>query len=346
MQPEGDATLRVRRSEVGPDDVVAELERLVVELGLAEEPVFVPASVVLAGAGAKPGRTDVEVRRPDGTFEGMLRCVPHDDEALRRVGILADHAGTTIQLVGRLRDAEHREAMVRRIAERLQDALLPQVPDVTNSTIAVAYRPAARDAKVGGDFYDVFPLPGGRVLLAIGDVMGKGVEAAAQMSLITQTLRALALAGLDLDVLLDRLDEQVMWQDTELMATVWCGLYEPGTGELAFASLGHPPALLLRAEGDPIRLELEGLPLGAGDLADQPPEVRTRRLANRDLLVLYTDGVVEASKDLLAGQEALLTAVKRRREEPVGDILNGVLDDVLGEAAHSDDAAMLVLRRG
>jgi serine phosphatase RsbU (regulator of sigma subunit) len=109
--------------------------------------------------------------------------------------------------------------------------------------------------------------------------------------------------------------------------------------------LGHPPALLLRADGDPIRLELEGLPLGLRELVERPPEVRTRRLESRDLLVLYTAGVVEASKDYLAGQHALLDAIRRRREETVGEILKGALSDLLEGAGHSDDAAMLVLRR-
>jgi phosphoserine phosphatase RsbU/P len=189
-------------------------------------------------------------------------------------------------------------------------------------------------------------LPDGRVLIAVGDVMGKGVDAALHTSRITHTMRSLAMGGLELDLLLERLDEQITWQDPDLMATVWCGLYEPDSGELHFASLGHPPALLLRADGNPIRLELEGLPLGLRDLTDRPPEIRARRLAPRDLLVLYTDGVVEASKDYLAGQEALLAAVAFRRDEPVGEILNGALEELLANAGHSDDAAMLILRRG
>jgi phosphoserine phosphatase RsbU/P len=135
------------------------------------------------------------------------------------------------------------------------------------------------------------------VLVTVGDVVGKGVEAAVRTSRITQTLRALALRELPLDQLLALADEQVVWQDPEIMATLWCGMYEPDTGELAFASLGHPPALLLRSSGDPIRLELEGLPLGMRDLSPDPPEVCTRRLDARDLLVLYTDGVVEASRE-------------------------------------------------
>jgi phosphoserine phosphatase RsbU/P len=339
------ASLRLHQPGLTPEEIAAALEYLVTELRLAGDPVFVPAAVSLTDRlGQDPDRVGVEVRGAE-RIEGVLYCSVEDEAAVAWIRGLADHAGIALSLAARLRDSERREASVRRVAERLQDALLPRVPQVANSTIAVEYRAAARDTKVGGDFYDVFRLPDERVLIAIGDVMGKGMEAAVHTSRITQTLRALAMGGLDLAVLLERLDEQVTWQESELMATVWCGLYEPGSGELSFASLGHPPALLLRADGDPIRLELEGLPLGLRELVERPPEVRTRRLESRDLLVLYTDGVVEASKDYLAGQHALLDAIRRRREETVGEILKGALSDLLEGAGHSDDAAMLVLRR-
>lgn len=339
-----DASLRLHDPGLTPDGLTAELEAAVSELGLAEDVAFVPAATALA-VEVPTGRIEFEVRLPDGGLEGMLRCIPREPAALAHIALLADHAGLALSVLGRLNEAERREASARRVAEHLQGTLLPAVPNVPQSTIAVAYRAAARDAKVGGDFYDVFPLPDGRVLLTVGDVVGKGVEAAVHTSRITQTLRALALTHMALDSLLDCLDEQISWQETDLMATLWCGYYTPRSGELEFASLGHPPALLLRGDGNPIRLELEGLPLGLRDLAERPPEIRNRRLASRDLLVLYTDGVVEASKDYLAGQEALLHAIASRREEPVNEILNGALSELLADAGHSDDAAMLVLRR-
>src|SRR5690606_1420838 len=140
----------------------------------------------------------------------------------------------------------------------------------------------------------------------------------------------LALQRLPIDELLARVDEHVVWQDPEIMATLWCGIYEPDSGELSFASLGHPPALLLRSTGEPIRLELEGLPLGMRDLSPKPPEIRSRQLDSRDLLVLYTDGVVEASRDYLAGQDALLRAVEAHRDDPLEELLNAALSELLG----------------
>jgi len=283
-------------------------------------------------------------RRPAGVLR-LKEAVPG-----RELDLVLAHAATAFAHLQRRERMARRADAVRRVAERLQDALLPDLPELPNTLMDVRYRSAGREARVGGDFYDVFGLPDGRALLVVGDVMGKGIEAASRTSRITQTLRALALQGLDLQVLLERCHEQVTYQDPEIMATVWCGVYDPASGELEFASLGHPPALLLRGGDDParhdaIRLELEGLPLGMRDLTDTPPETRSRRLGPRDLLVLYTDGVVEASGDFLAGVEALRAAVEARADEPLAEIVSDVLDEMLADADHRDDAVLFLLRR-
>jgi phosphoserine phosphatase RsbU/P len=346
LRPVEEAALALHRPGLRFAEVTELLEELVVDLGITDEAVFQSAAEIRAGEDAgRAGHVLAEVRRPDGVLVGALRLRPVADDAAQAAHVLAAHAGVALGAIAQVRAIERREAAVRRVSERLQDALLPPLPDVPFTSLQVAYRAAAREAKVGGDFYDVFELPDGRVLVAVGDVVGKGVEAAVRTTRITQTIRALALQGLPLDDLLARADEQVVWQDREVMATLWCGLYEPDTGELAFASLGHPPALLLRSGGDPIRLELEGLPLGMRDLSPEPPEIRTRLIEPRDLLVLYTDGVVEASRDFLAGQEALQRAIEARRDEPLDILLTEALDELLAEANHTDDAVMLLLRR-
>lgn len=332
-----------------PGQSADQVIRLLVEaasgLGLASEAFHLSASAAEAGTVRDPDLVDVPVLADDDLRFGNLLCSGVARPALPALRALAAHAGQALAGQIRLRAVQHEAADVRRVSEALQDALLPEPPPVPHTTLAVGYRAASREAKVGGDFYDVAPLPDGQVLIVVGDVMGKGIEAAVHTSLITQTLRSLALAGHGLEQLLERADTQVRWQRDELMATLWCGLYDPATGELAFASLGHPPALLLRASGEHLRLELHGLPLGMRELSPDPPEVRTRRLEPRDLLVLYTDGVVEAHRDYLAGQEALLAALVARANNPVGEILDSALDELLADAGHADDAAMLLLRR-
>lgn len=329
--------------KLSPGGIVGALERKVVELGLAERATFL--TEIIDSPGESSGRTVVPVHGTDGTARGALSCDDVPGDGVWPLRLLASHAGAALDARVRVREARRREDALRVISEELQDALLPALPALERTTMDVAYRPASADARVGGDFYDALPLPDGRVLIVVGDVVGKGVQAASHTSRITYTLRSLALQGLELDELLKRCDEHVVHQDPGLMATVWCGLYEPASGELAFASLGHPPALLMRAEGDPISLALEGLPLGLRDLAEGPPEIRTRLLQPRDLLVLYTDGVVEASRDYLAGQKALLAAVEARRDEPLSELLTGVLDEMLTGAGHLDDAVMMLLRR-
>jgi phosphoserine phosphatase RsbU/P len=335
-------------SDLSPGDIVERLQELVVGLGLASAARFVPTSAGHPGAHGQA--LAVPVTQPGtavglGRLAGWLCCQDSDPRDLAKIQMLGAHAGVALGALARVREVEAREEQVRRVAEQLQDSLLPVLPEVAGASVAVQYRAAARDARVGGDFYDVFPLPDGRVLIVVGDVMGKGVEAAGRTSMITQTLRALALQDLPLDELLARADRQVSYQDPDMMATVWCGFYEPATGELAFASLGHPPALLMRADGEPLHLTMEGLPLGLRNLTDEPPECRDRQLQSRDLLVLYTDGVVEASRDYLAGQEALQAAIAERRGEPLAQIVQDALDDLLRDAGHTDDAVMLLLRR-
>lgn len=349
LRPVEEAALALHEPGLDADAITARLERLVVDLQLASEPTFLPAALrwsgTIEGTDCGNGIVEIDVRRPDGVLAGVLRCRPRSALTERHAVVLATHAGVALGGVERLAEIERREQGVRRIAERLQDTLLPTLPSLPSTLVAVAYRAASREARVGGDFYDVFVLPNGSVLIVVGDVVGKGVEAAARTARITQTLRALALQDLELYELLEMADRQVTWQDPEIMATLWCGLYDPTSRELAFASLGHPPALLLRADGNPMRLELEGLPLGLRDLTEEAPEVRHRQLESRDLLVLYTDGVVEASRDFLAGQEALQKAIVARRDEPLEQIVEGALSELLADAGHQDDAVMLVLRR-
>lgn len=344
-----EAALALHQPALSAEQVTDLLVALVGDLGLAESPQFQAGQ-----GGTKPpieGLVPAPVYRgttPSGRtrLAGVLWYRPKSGEVSHHVESLAAHASLALAAVADRDEVARREDSVRRIAEKLQDSLLPPLPLLDQTLLAVEYRAAGRDTRVGGDFYDVFPMPDGRVLIVVGDVMGKGVEAASRTSRITQTLRALAMQGLDLDELLARVDEQVSFQDPDIMATLWCGLYVPATGELDFASLGHPPALLVReGKEDPIHLALRGLPLGLRDLSEEPPEVRDRRLAPRDLLVLYTDGVIESSGDVIAGLEALHDAIRARRNEPLDRLVGECLDVLLAQGGHTDDAVMLLLRR-
>lgn len=343
-----DAALALHQPSLSVGDVTALLTSLVAELGLARDTLFQPGRRSLTPP--RPGLVAAPVHAgtaPSGRIRlaGVLWYEPADPEVSRYVESLAAHASLAVGAVVERDAMATREDSLRRIAEKLQDSLLPPLPVLDQTMLAVEYRAAGTDTRVGGDFYDVFPMPDGRVLIVVGDVMGKGVEAASRTSQITQTLRALAMQGLDLNELLARVDDQVSFQDPDIMATLWCGLYVPATGELHFASLGHPPALLVREGKDPVHLALSGLPLGLRDLSEDPPECRDRQLAPRDLLVLYTDGVVESSGDVIAGLDALHAAIRQRRNEPLDRMVRECLDELLDEGGYTDDAVMLLLRR-
>ena len=344
-----EAALALHQPSLSAEQVTALLVELIGELGLGENPVYLPAKRGMPapedGVAAAPVHQGQSTAgRP--VLAGVLFYRPADGVVTRQVEALAAHASLALAAVADREEMARREDSVRRISEKLQDSLLPPLPELEKTRLSVEYRAAGRDNRVGGDFYDVFAMPDGRVLIVVGDVMGKGVEAASRTSRITQTLRALAMQGLELDELLARVDEQVSFQDPDIMATLWCGLYVPATGELDFASLGHPPALLLRDTNlEPIHLSVTGLPLGLRDLSEDPPECRDRRLAPRDLLVLYTDGVIESSGDVIAGLEALHRTVRARRAEPLDRLVRRALNELLDEGGHTDDAVMLLLRR-
>lgn len=315
------------------------LARAVVRLGLAGAARAGEAEVATSRGSIV---VDLASSQRPGT---VLVCDDVAEDAEWPIRFLASHAGVAIDARAGARAARRREEALRAISEELQDALLPSLPTLAYTSMHVLYRAATTHARVGGDFYDVFGLPDGRVLVVVGDVMGKGVHAASHTARITHTLRALALQDLDLDMLLERCDQQIRYQTPGAMATIWCGFYSPRTGELEFASLGHPPALLVRADGDPISLALEGLPLGMRDLSDEVPEVRTRRLESRDLLLLYTDGLVESSGDYVAGQKLLQAAVEARKDDPLPALIDSTLHDMLDGTAVRDDVLVLALRR-
>ncbi|GAB3955948.1 hypothetical protein GCM10027614_66720 [Micromonospora vulcania] len=161
----------------------------------------------------------------------------------------ADEAALTqlARLVGvRLENAQLYEAE-HRIATTLQHSLLPQsLPQVPGAVVASRYLPGSADVEVGGDWYDVIPLEGDDLVLVIGDVVGKGVRAAAAMGQLRNALRAYLLEGFDPGESLTRLNRLVGSTEGRSFATVVCLLFSPRTGQLRYASAGHPSPLLIR----------------------------------------------------------------------------------------------------
>ncbi len=253
------------------------------------------------------------------------------------------------------RQSEADRARLQDALAVLQQSLLPHtLPSVPGVETAAYYHTASAD-RLGGDFYDVFPLDGKRFAFFLGDVCGKGPQAAAVTSLTRYTLRAAALHDPDpvaaLTTLNHVLHERYTGGGDPRYCTAVFGTFEPdpATGAIAvqLASGGHPPALVLRADGTADFLPTPG-GLLIGILPSAPFTAATTVLAPGDTLLLYTDGLTEArtgkDRTSLYGDEALLDfAVELAGESPhaVIQALTGLLDS-FGEGL-DDDTALLAL---
>jgi|tagenome__1003787_1003787.scaffolds.fasta_scaffold20952552_2 PAS domain S-box-containing protein len=210
-------------------------------------------------------------------------------------------------------------------ARTLQHSLLPpQLPEIEGVELAARYRPFGSGAEVGGDFYDVFPVPGGWAI-ALGDVTGKGTPAAAVTALLRHTLRIAAYLEREPGAALLRLDEALRrYQEPPELATAVCCFLRPRPGgvDVALASAGHPPPYVRRADGAVEEAVTPGTLLGA--LASDAPPTSRITLGPGDVLVLYTDGVTEARHgNGLLGERGLR---KTLRDAP--PTANGVVDAV------------------
>jgi Stage II sporulation protein E (SpoIIE)/GAF domain len=251
--------------------------------------------------------------------------------------LFAAQAGAT------LNNAQHYRRD-REIALTLQRSLLPQhLPRIAGLTTAARYLPGTLDTEAGGDFYDVVPLPGGRVGVSIGDVMGRGVAAAAVMGQLRAAVRAYALEDHPPAALLERLDRVVQSLGTGTLTTCTYAVYDPGTRLLQIGTAGHLPPLIAGL-GQPTRyLELEpGLPLGVHETGSSFHQ-STIALPPLSTLVLFTDGLVEArDQSLDVGMDRLAVAVDQTVLPP-----EQVCDHVLAELDRGvdsdDDIALLVL---
>ncbi|MGH9048215.1 MAG: SpoIIE family protein phosphatase [Acidimicrobiia bacterium] len=229
-------------------------------------------------------------------------------------------------------------------AEALQRSLLPErLPELMEAELAARYVPGSDELKIGGDWYDVLPLPDGRVLAAIGDVVGHGIRAAASMSRIRNALDFCAIDGLSPGAILRRLNDNFTALGDGDMATVLIAVYEPRSATLLFASAGHPPPLVHRPGAAPDFLEgSRGAPLCAVDDM-RYPEVEVA-VPPGTLLVLYTDGLIERRGESLdEGLRRLADAVADAPEK-LDELADHLLERLLGGARPDDDVALLALR--
>ncbi|HLN14349.1 MAG TPA: SpoIIE family protein phosphatase [bacterium] len=229
-----------------------------------------------------------------------------------------------------------------RVAETLQHALLPvTLPEVPGLHVHATYVPASPGAEIGGDWYDAFRLPDGRLALVIGDVVGHGVDAAVIMGQVRHSMRAAALEHRAPAGVLAAASEVLRLSHAdEAMTTAVFGVLDPIALTFTYATAAHP-APIVAVDGRAHALATGGLPLGF--LEAQPAPSWTVDLARGSLVVLYTDGLVEVSRDAVAGHAALLSAVERELETPSADPAARILERVVGDRRASDDIAIVVV---
>ncbi|MHA6797023.1 ATP-binding SpoIIE family protein phosphatase [Pseudonocardia bannensis] len=256
-----------------------------------------------------------------------------------------DEDSLLLQLVAdRVALATHARTMQieQAVATTLQRSLLPaELPTVPGLEFAARYV-AGGDGEVGGDWYDVFGLPSGWLCIVVGDVVGRGLCAAATMGRLRSALRAYALECTDPAHLLDKLDQQMRHFEPDTMATVLCAMVEPSCEQLHLSSAGHPPPVSVRPGLPAAVLELP-IDLPAGVDAGRPRHTSTMAFPPGTDICLYTDGLIERrGSPLDAGLERLRRSVFAG---PAESVCAAVMSELLGADHPIDDVAVLVLRR-
>ncbi len=242
-----------------------------------------------------------------------------------------------------LKQAAEGVEIERRVAETLQRSLLPTLPVVPGLRLAARYRPGGAEASIGGDWYDAIPLRGGNVAIAIGDVVGRGVKAAARMAHLQSALRAYALESLRPALVLERMNSFVLEGEQGGMVTLLYAVVDPDGHTVQVASAGHPPPLLLHPGGRPTFVEAPASsPLGVARYSAYEESVTT--LDPSSTLLLYTDGLVEGPElPLGQGLERLRSSMEDGPREPEA-LCQAVLDSLDVRVGFSDDLALLALQ--
>ena len=242
--------------------------------------------------------------------------------------------------------AEENERLYRQqldIAERLQLALLNIPSEIGRVRVGHLYRSATEAARVGGDFYDVFEIKGGLVVVLVGDVAGHGIEAARTATLVKDVVHAFTHQSVRPQEVLRRTNGLLVEKELPGFVTLFLGILDSETGEFRFASAGHPSMFLRRANGDIQALGTGSAPLGVRD--DATWKSGLVGLEAGDLLLLYTDGVIEARRNGEFFGEKRLETLLRRKRISVERLPHTVLDQVLAFSGGGlkDDVAVLAL---
>ncbi|GAA2211482.1 hypothetical protein GCM10009850_069420 [Nonomuraea monospora] len=335
---EGPIALPDLAEHVEPGDV-ATLDRLLWSVVQSDEPVQAEFRI-RRGVGSSDLR-DLRVvleplAGPGGTI-GMHGVI-QDITGRRRAERMVSESRRQL-LEARERAAEDRHVMLA-----LREAILPEPDgclDLPQTRIAVRYVPAEKTANLGGDWFEAAPAPDGRQLLAIGDVSGHGLPAISRMAQLRHALVGLAMTGQAANRLLDWLNQLVLHQLKDTTATAIIGHFDPQTRVFAWGQAGNLAPILVR---DGVASQLpqpRGVLLGAA--SGSPYELATTRLHPGDLLLMFTDGLVERrTRDIDVGLDLAMTAARKVDCQDLEESLDRLLADI-GGPNPEDDACLLAV---
>ncbi len=326
---------------VGWDDAPEELRAFARTEGLATA-LLVPLMVegecaALLGYGR---REPVPFTSREGAFAGILSAqIGARSRELRA-------QSRSREALDALRASEQRTREQLRKTERaadvLQRAYIPRaLPSHQHLRFDAMYLPAGDEARVGGDWYDAFELDDGRLVFSVGDVAGHGLDAAVTMGFVRQAVRIAAIATRSPSDILVTANRALLSQQLS-PTTAIVGVYDPAERTVHYSSAGHPPPIFVDA-GGPRALPHGGLPLGVEEVAEFA--VERVELEEHSALVLYTDGLIEQHRDVIAGLDRLIAEIGRllaRRGEP--ENWAAVIAERVLDGPANDDLAVLAIR--
>jgi PAS domain S-box-containing protein len=291
---------------------------------------------VLTPAADRPGGVGIRLEHPAGTLGiwvdlGPGRMFSAEDRTL--FSLLGGYLGQALHRA-------YQTDQQRETALALQRAILG--PSRLPAGFAARYEPATRPLEVGGDWYDIVELPDGRIGIMVGDCVGHDLGAATVMGQLRSACRALLLQDASAGAALTAMDRFASSVPGGECATVFCGILDPGTGELRYSSAGHPPGIVIHPDGRMDLLEdARALPLAIR--ADAGRTEASYVLPPRSTLLLYTDGLVERrGRAVTEGIVAAGAAVREASPTALEDLAEELMTGLAPAAGYEDDVALVL----
>ena len=280
---------------------------------------------------------DAGLRLPlaaDGVPVGTLHLNGVRDTDVRLLQMIAERSARALSTARRFERERH-------VALTFQNAaLVSDLPNGSGYRFDAIYEAGRAEALVGGDWYDAFQLPDGRFVVSIGDVVGSGLQAAIAMVNVRQTVRGVAQVHPDPALMLEAAERTLRAQHPDRYVTAFVGVIDPVTQQCTYANAGHPGPYLRLPDGAVVQIHGGGVPLGL-DLATAI-DVQQFAIPPGAMLVLYTDGLIEATRDVLEGERRLELALRDPALPQRDRAAQSLHDAVLGDAARDDVAIMVV----